>query len=279
MASTYTDDTSGMSSSKEEADCAWKELGEKFEIKDLGELKFVLGICVSHDRTRKTIMLNQEEYLKQTLERYGMADCMPKYTPLPPGVVLSQMQTPSTNKEHTYMQDKPYREALGLLVYAQVRTCPDIAYTITLLSRFASNPGRAHWLALLHVMQYIKATLHYKLWYGGDGYNNYIPQGFYDSYFAADIDTRKSISGGVYLQAGGPTCRSTKFQDTVSTSTTKSEYIVLGKAGKQMLWMYAALAEIGLGVPYPARLRGDNNGLIAIAENKQNHNRVKHIDV
>ena len=142
-----------------------------------------------------------------------------------------------------------------------------------------SNPGKAHWLALLHVMRYIKATLHYKLRYGGEGYDNYAPCGFYDSDFAADTDTRKSISGGVFLQAGGPTCWSAKFQDTVSTSTTKAEYIALGKAGEQILWMYAALAEIGLGTPYQTSLRGDNNGSITIAENKRNHNQVKHIDV
>ena len=142
-----------------------------------------------------------------------------------------------------------------------------------------SNPGKAHWLALLHVMRYIKATLHYKLQYGGEGYDNYAPCGFYNLDFAADTDTRKSISGGVFLQAGGPTCWSAKFQDTVSMSTTEAEYIALGKAGEQILWMYTALAEIGLGTPHPASLRGDNNGSIAIAENKRNHNRVKHINV
>ena len=118
VTSTYTNNTSGMSLSKEEANRAWKELGEKFEIKDLGELKFVLGIRVMRDRAAKTITLDQEEYLKRTLEKYGMAECTQKYTPLPPGITLSQMQAPSTDKERAYMLDKPYREVLGLLMYA-----------------------------------------------------------------------------------------------------------------------------------------------------------------
>ena len=65
----------------------------------------------------------------------------------------------------------------------------------------------------------------------------------------------------------------------MSTSTTESEYIVLGRAGEQIRWMYAAMREIGMEVPNLALLMGDNTGLIAIAENKRNHNRVKHIDV
>lgn len=279
ITSTYTDDTSGMSTSKTEAKAARKELGEKYDIKDLGEIKFVLGIRVTRDREKKLTTLDQEEYLKRTLEKFGMAECTPKYTPLPPGLVLSRTQAPATEEDRLYMKDKPFCEALGSLMYAQIGTRPDIAFAITSLSRFMSNPGKPHWLALLHVFRYIKATLSYRIRYGGPGYDDYTPRGYYDSDFAADIDTRKSVSGGVYLQAGGPTCWSAKFQDTVATSSTEAEYIALARAGEHVQWMYSALTEIGLGVPPPASLKGDNNGSIAIAENKRNHNRVKHIDV
>lgn len=279
ITSTYTDDTSGMSTSKAEAEAARKELGERYDIKDMGDIKFVLGIRVTRDRERKITTLDQEEYLKRTLEKFGMAECTPKYTPLPPGLVLSRTQAPATKEDRLYMKDKPYCEALGSLMYAQIGTRPDIAFAITSLSRFMSNPGKPHWLALLHVFRYIKGTLGYRIRYGGPDHENYIPRGYYDSDFAADIDTRKSVSGGVYLQAGGPTCWGAKFQDTVATSTTEAEYIALARAGEHIQWMHSALTEIGLGVPPPASLKGDNTGSIAIAENKRNHNRVKHIDV
>lgn len=173
-------------------------------------------------------MLNQEEYLKQTLIKYGMMDCTLKYTPLPPRIVLSRSQAPATKEDHVYMKDKPYCEVLGSLMYAQIGTHPDIAFAITSLSQFMSNPNKPHWLALMHIMRYIKGTLRYKLQYGGPGYDNYIPHGYYDSDFAADVNTHKSISGGVYIQAGGPTSWSAKFQATILTSTTEGEYIALG---------------------------------------------------
>ena len=96
--------------------------------------------------------MDQEEYPKQTLEKYGMAESKPKYTPLLHGITLLQAQAPATMEERKYMQDKPYREMLGSLMYAQVGTRPNIAYAITSLSRFMTNSGKAHWLALLHIM-------------------------------------------------------------------------------------------------------------------------------
>lgn len=279
ITSTYTNDTSIMSSSKEEAIRARAELSEKYKIKDLGKIKFVLGIRIIRDRKQRMITLDQKEYLKRTLEKFGMADCMPKYTPLPPRIILSRSQAPATDKDHQYMSNKPYNEVLGSLMYAQIGTRPDIAYAITSLSRFMNNPGKAHWLAPTHVMWYIKGTIDYKIRYSGVKYTDYVPCRYYNSDFAADVDTCKSISEGVYIQAGGPTCWSAKFQDTVSTSMTEAEYITLGRAREQIQWMYAALMEIGMAVLLPASLKGDNNRSIAIAENRQNHNCVKYIDV
>ena len=59
----------------------------------------------------------------------------------------------------------------------------------------------------------------------------------------------------------------------------EAKYIALGRATEQIQWMFSALAEISFGVPLPANLKGNNNGLIAIAKNKKGHNHVKHINV
>lgn len=52
--STYTDDTTGISSSPEEAQRAKDELSWNYELKDLGEVNMILGIHVEHDRTAGT---------------------------------------------------------------------------------------------------------------------------------------------------------------------------------------------------------------------------------
>ena len=94
-----------------------------------------------------------------------------------------------TEEDCQYMKDKPYSEALSSLMYAQIATQPDIAFAITCLSQFMANPGKPHWLALLHVMRYIKGMISYKLQYGGQEYKDYILRGYYNLDFVADVDT------------------------------------------------------------------------------------------
>ena len=70
------------------------------------------------------------------------------------------------------MADKPYQEVLRSVMYAQIGTQPDLSYTVSTLSKYASDPGVAHWQALMHILQYIKATLDYKITYGGNGFTS-----------------------------------------------------------------------------------------------------------
>ncbi|RDB21876.1 Retrovirus-related Pol polyprotein from transposon TNT 1-94 [Hypsizygus marmoreus] len=279
ITSTYTDDVTGMSSTIEGAAKAKQELGQKYDLKDLGELKLVLGIRVDRDRSIGLLTLSQEEYLKRVLERHGMSNCSPKYTPLPPGIILTKSQSPTTAEEHNYMKDKPYREVLGAVMYAQIATRPDLSFAVASLSRFSSDPGKAHWQALMHVLQYIKATLHYKLRYGGVGYNSFTPYGYVDSDYAADTDTRRSVSGHVFLQAGGPSAWGSKYQATVAMSTTEAEYMAISRAVQQLQWMFSSLAEIGFPQARPAKLYADNAGAISLTENTKGNARIKHIDI
>ena len=50
-------------------------------------------------------------------------------------------------------------------MYAQVCTRPDIAFPISVLGRFQSNPGQAHWVAGKKVMKYLQRTKDFKLIY------------------------------------------------------------------------------------------------------------------
>ncbi len=107
-----------------------------------------------------TITLSQRPYLERLLKKWGMSDCNPKYTPLPLGINLSLDDCAVTPEQIHFMKDKPYREVLGGVMWAQVGTRLDLSYAVNLLARFQINPGPAHWLALMHVLAYIKATLH-----------------------------------------------------------------------------------------------------------------------
>lgn len=279
ITSTYTDDVNGLSSTVEGGILARKEMGYKYDVKDLGEASSILGIRITRDWDAGTISLDQRPYFERVLARYGMTDCRPHYTPLPPGMIISKADSPTTEGEQLAMAQYPYRECLGSIMYGQIATRPDLSFAVSSLSKVSANPGMVHWKALMHVLGYIKGTLHYRILYGGKGFTSITPYGYVDSDFAACPDTRRSCSGHVFIQAGGPTAWGAQYQPTVALSTTEAEYMSLTRSARQILWMYSGMSEIGFEQPKPAMLYGDNAGSIALTKNTKGNSRVKHIDI
>jgi len=189
ITSTYTDNMTRVSSSTEEADRAKEELERTYEMKDLGKAGLVLGIKIERNRKAGMLSISQRAYLEWVLEKYGMADCAPKTNLLPLSISLNKAQVPTTSKEHHFMADKLYCKVLGLIMYAQVTTCPDLFYMVSTLSKYSSNPSKPHWNALMHVLWYIKGMLHYKITYGGKDHINLAPVGYVNADYAGDIDT------------------------------------------------------------------------------------------
>ena len=182
-------------------------------------------------------------------------------------------------KEHHFMADKPYREALGSIMYAQVTTHPDLSYAVSMLSKYSLNPGMPHWDALTHVLCYIKGMLHFKITYGSKGLTNLAPMGYVDVDYVGDIDTRRLCASHVFMQAGEPTAWGLQYQQTVPLSTTEAEYMSLARSAKQIKWMYSGMDEVGFPQPRPAVLYNDNNSAVILTKNTKHNSHVKHIDI
>lgn len=277
LTSTWTDDVLGASSTKAGEEKAKDELGMSYEIKDLGEARYILGMRIDYDKETGTIRLSQHAYAERMLERFNMQDAKPRSTPLPAGITLSASDSPTNPEESKDMKKIPYREALGSLMWLQVATRPDLSFTVNLLSRFANNPGMAHWNALKHAMAYVKGTLNYGITYSRNA--SLQPYGFVDADFAGDSDTRRSTEGHVFFAGGGPISWASKRQETVALSTVEAEYMALTRATQQALWMRKFLNEVGLPPEQTVKIYGDNNGALATTKNDKNHRRTKHIDV
>jgi len=144
ITSICTDDTTSISSSKKEAERAKEELGWKYKTKDLGNANYILGIRIDREREAGTISISQHAYLECVLECFSMMDCNPHGTPLPPGVILTKGMGPTTAEDRAFIADKPYCKLLGSIMYAQIVTQPDLSYAMSMLRKFASNPGHAH---------------------------------------------------------------------------------------------------------------------------------------
>ena len=176
-------------------------LSKKFEMKELGDASFVLGIQIHRDRSRGILCLSEKSYIEKILKRFGMHDCKPGDTPMAKGDKFSLSQCPKNNFEIQEMQHIPYASAIGSLMYAQVCTRPDIAYIVGMLGRYLSNPGKDHWIAAKRVMRYLQRTKDCMLTYRKLDQLEII--GYSDSDFTGCRDSMKSTSSYIYLLAGG----------------------------------------------------------------------------
>src|SRR5438046_5492640 len=101
------------------------QLNEEYEMKDLGELRYFLGIQVHHDRERKIIHISQSGYNRTILERYGMENSKPASTPLSTSARLIKKTIMDVLEEQ-----KEYQRIVGSLMYAMLTTRPDVAQSI-----------------------------------------------------------------------------------------------------------------------------------------------------
>jgi hypothetical protein len=209
------------------------------------------------------------------LHRYGLDDLKPISTPLDPNVQLTSAQSPTTTDDIAKMRDISYHEAIGSLMYASLRTQPDISFAVQTLSHFTVNPGMEHWEAVKRVFRYLKGMRDLWLLYGG-------VKKELEGYADADgsmMEDRKAISGYAFIINGGAISWSTKKQEIVSLSTTESKYIAATYAIKEALWLRSLILQL-FGTSLPATtLFSDNQSAIALTKEHQYHARTKHIDV
>ena len=248
----------------------------EFEMSDDGEIHWLLGIEIKRDRAAHTISLSQRAYIDSLLSPYNLEDAKPVAIPMDPGLVLSISQCPATADEIRQMQNIPFREGVGSLLYAALRTRPDIAFATSALGKFAQNPGMVHWEALKRVMRYLKGTSAMELVLGGK------QGGDLEAYADADLasqEHRHSISGYAIFMGEGTASWSSKKQGIVALSTTEAEYIAATHAAKEIIWLRSFLTEIARPLAHPTTLFCDNQGAIMLTKDSQYHARTKHIDM
>ena len=119
-------------------------LSQNFEMKDLGEASYVIGIEIHRDRSQRVLGLSQKAYIEKVLKRFRMKDCAPTVAPIMKGDKFSKNQCPQNELEREQLKNIPYASAVGSLMYAQVCTRPDIGFIVGLLGRYQSNPGLDH---------------------------------------------------------------------------------------------------------------------------------------
>ena len=115
-------------------------LSNNFEMKDMSEAYYVIGIEIFRDRSQGLLGLSQNAYINKFLERLRMDKCSTSPVPIQKGDKFSLMQCPKNDLERKQMENIPYASIVTSLMYAQTCMRPDISFVVGMLSRYQSNP-------------------------------------------------------------------------------------------------------------------------------------------
>jgi hypothetical protein len=270
--SLYVDDITMLCKSLKVINQDKEALKRSYQMTDLGEISWILGIQITRDRDKGTIALSQEKFIEEILDRFKKSQVRPISTPALANEHLTKLSTPEIDA-------KSYQSAVGALMYPMLGTRPDLAYAVGALGRHAANPGPEHQRALDRVFRYLRATSKQKLVYQRGSQDGNVVHGFVDADWASDTSDRKSTSGYVFKLAGGAISWSSKKQTSVAMSSTEAEYIAAAHAAKEAVWLRRLLTELGQPTLHPTLLHIDNQSAIAITRNPEFHDRTKHIEV
>ena len=249
-----------------------ERLRKRFEMKDLGEVHYCLGIQVERDREKKQMKLHQSKYLTNLLQKFGMENCKPAATPVDQGTKLQP-------NEGEPVEKSKYQALIGGLTYAVTGTRPDLAQASGLVNQFCSNPGTEHWIAAKRILRYIKGTIDYGIVFDGCKEDDVQLSGYVDADWGSNPNGRKSQSGYLFTLCGGTVSWTSKKQSVVALSSTEAEYVAASLACQEAIWLRALLEDIGFVQEGPTSIKEDNQGAIALSRNPKYHPRTKHINI
>ncbi|RVW37810.1 Retrovirus-related Pol polyprotein from transposon TNT 1-94 [Vitis vinifera] len=239
-----------------------------FQTKDLGKLKYFLGIEIA--QSSSGVVLSQRKYALDILEETGMLDCKPVDTPMDPNVKLVPGQGEPLGDPGRY------RRLVGKLNYLTI-TRPDISFPVSVVSQFLQSPCDSHWDAVIRILRYIKSTPGQGVLYENRGHTQVV--GYTDADWAGSPTDRRSTSGYCVFIGGNLISWKSKKQDVVARSSAEAEYRAMALATCELIWLRHLLRELRFGKDEQMKLICDNQAALHIASNPVFHERTKHIEV
>lgn len=297
----YVDDLIITGPAEEDIDKLKAALHQRFDMKDMDEVRTILGMRVQ--RFGSILTLDQSRYAAEIIDKHYYKSSEVYTTPMDANAVNLLHETPG--EELNAKEKTAYLKVVGKLMFL-CNTRMDITFAVHKCAQYSASPSKNHWKAVLRILGYVKGTLNHGLVYGArveklrgvqdlDYYsvdhNIEVHVGtskafdirtFTDADYATDKSDRKSISGRVDMINGAAvSCCSTK-QQSVAKSTAQSEYLALSDGAAHAIWIQNVVdilerrAEKGEGV---ALIFGDNRAAIQISKGVSNTSKIKHIDV
>lgn len=266
----YVDDMLVASTDEKDISDLEVELKKKITITSLGEVSHFLGVRVSKDEGFYS--LDQATYIRRLAVRFGLEHAKGSSVPIDIGYYRSRE---GSNKLD---DNRRYHSLVGALLYVTVNTRPDVAASVSILSRQVSCPTEIDWIELKRVVRYLLKTINFKLRLATERNQPITLVGFSDADWSGDTFDRKSNTGYLFQLVAATVCWASRKQTSVSLSSMEAEYIALSEACKEVVWLRRLLEEIGEKQNDPTVILEDNRSCIDFVREERLSRRSKHID-
>ncbi|KAG7528438.1 Integrase catalytic core [Arabidopsis suecica] len=267
----YVDDLIISGSNKEGIKSIKTSLHNAFDIKDLGVLKYFLGIEVC--RSPEGLFLSQRKYTLDLLKLTGKLGAKPVSTPLEPGYKVNRK---GEKDDRPYHCPEQYRRLVGKLIYLTY-TRPDISFAVNQVSQHMKEPTVYHWSMVDRILKYLKGSPGQGIWMGKNSSTEIV--GYCDADYGGDRNDRHSTTGFCTFIGGNLVTWKSKKQKVVSCSSAEAEYRAMKKLTNELTWLKALLKDFGIEQKTPITFHCDNQAAIHIANNPVFHERTKHVEI
>lgn len=262
----YVDDGFVASINKVDLLTVYGFLKSKFKINIVNDCTF-LGIKYVRNRTEKIIYLDQSKYIKQKLDQFGLSNCKSVPSPIVSG---------SLNETFSdVIENYPYRQAVGSLLYVAVKTRPDILFAVSYCSKFLEKPNSTTIKIVKRIFRYLKGTIDYKLKFGGSSSLSF--RAYSDADLGGDRENRKSTTGYL-VWLNGPIIWKSKQQRCVVDNTCESEFIAAAQCCKDVKFVKNICSIVNIEINVPT-LFIDNQSTVATIVADCISSRLRHINL
>ncbi|KAA3481349.1 Retrovirus-related Pol polyprotein from transposon TNT 1-94 [Gossypium australe] len=224
VVSLYVDDLLVIGNRLELIDKFKEEMKGVFEMTDLGEMTFFLGMQVRQKQNE--IFVCQQKYAKEVLNKFNMEACKSTATP------MDQKEKISKENGVEKVDDKLYRSLIVCLMYL-IATRPDIMYVVSLLSRYMNCASEIHFQAAKRILKYVKGTVDYGM--KSSQVEDFNLHGYSDSDWVECTNDMRSTSCYCFSLDSRIFSWCSKKQKIVAQSTAKVEYVAATTATNQAL--------------------------------------------
>jgi len=243
------------------------------------ETPSILNIGMIRDWENDTLIVHHANFIEHMAKKFNL-DKGPK-TLLP----MSSVTVFRKATADQVIKNSEFRNMVGSLMFLVCVCRPDLAFTVNTLSKYFENPSTEHINGAKRAILYAYSTRYLGIQFKRIGKENRVHinnvpvnelTAYCDASFQTDLDTFRSVNGGLIMFNGSPITWWSKISRLISTSTAESELVAAGEALKTIAHLRLMCQEVQHKQIYPTELFEDNTATISFAEPHHSIRKVKH---